>query len=359
MVHQILTSLLVAFFHPMSEGWDRMRQCLTVFFDTYARGGEKHIRNLADALLPAARQLLQVNSRKNPAPLLIKYLLQLITTSSTGEAGTPSSSGVCPESLTSLVHDITVDVAYVSRCIGSGSASGASRMKAYLAALCKVLSSLPLVQGPHIQTLHALIRYAAPSITDKTVSKDVGVYMAHLDALEGASGVAVSDEEVQRLAEKLQSSGLAALTQLNEPAPTPSHAPSMRTIEGAKKKVTTARKGRSVKSTYHVPDSEEEGDSTATTQRSRRPTRSTRAKGHHLSMKFSHLDASSSDTGGGLSDGDQDDFRKGDQQTAPLSVTTLTADRTNGTRTRRAASQSSQEIGGVQKRLAALHVTQV
>ena len=49
-----------------------------MFFDVFGAAPEANQLQLAAACLPAARQALHLKTKKHPAPLLAKYVLQLL-----------------------------------------------------------------------------------------------------------------------------------------------------------------------------------------------------------------------------------------------------------------------------------------
>lgn len=74
-----LALLLQLQFHPASAGVTQVCQRLSVFFDVFSAASIGNRLQLAAACVPAARQALHVtNTKKHPAPLLVKYVLQLL-----------------------------------------------------------------------------------------------------------------------------------------------------------------------------------------------------------------------------------------------------------------------------------------
>jgi hypothetical protein len=73
-----LALLLQLQFHPATAAVTEVGQRLFVFFDVFSAASEGYCLQLAAACLPAARQALHVKSKKQPAPLLAKYVLQLL-----------------------------------------------------------------------------------------------------------------------------------------------------------------------------------------------------------------------------------------------------------------------------------------
>lgn len=94
LLRRALSLLLLLQFHPATEGADRLRQCLPVFFDAFASGAgptaAAHRLQLVTAVLPAAQQALVLACKKQPAPLLIKFVMQLL------QAGAALSADAAP-----------------------------------------------------------------------------------------------------------------------------------------------------------------------------------------------------------------------------------------------------------------------
>jgi hypothetical protein len=93
-----LALLLQLQFHPATESSSQLCQCLSVFFDVFAAAADGNRLQLAAACLPAARQSLHVTAKRAPAPLLVKYVLQLLASAARpadeGEAGRSGGAGV-------------------------------------------------------------------------------------------------------------------------------------------------------------------------------------------------------------------------------------------------------------------------
>jgi hypothetical protein len=85
-LRRALTLLLQLQFHPATEAAMELRQCLSVFFDVFTAASGEFRLQLVAAVLPAARQALHVVCKKNPAALLVKYVLQLLQASDSSEA---------------------------------------------------------------------------------------------------------------------------------------------------------------------------------------------------------------------------------------------------------------------------------
>jgi hypothetical protein len=84
LLRRALALLLQLQFHPATEAAMELRQCLSVFFDVFTAASGEFRLQLVAAALPAARQALHVVSKKNPAALLVKYVLQLLQATDNG-----------------------------------------------------------------------------------------------------------------------------------------------------------------------------------------------------------------------------------------------------------------------------------
>ena len=80
-IAKALAVLFVAHFDPATEDKPRLRQCLSVFFPTYAATSSSHQHHISRAFRRAARGALGVAPiKKAPAPQLMRYMLQVRTT---------------------------------------------------------------------------------------------------------------------------------------------------------------------------------------------------------------------------------------------------------------------------------------
>jgi hypothetical protein len=86
LLRRALALLLQLQFHPATEAAVELRQCLSVFFDVFTAASGEFRLQLVAALLPAARQALHVVCKKNPAALLVKYVLQLLQATDSGDS---------------------------------------------------------------------------------------------------------------------------------------------------------------------------------------------------------------------------------------------------------------------------------
>lgn len=88
-----LALLLQLQFHPATAAVTEVGQRLSVFFDVFSAASKGYCLQLAAACLPAARQALHVKSKKQPAPLLAKYVLQLLQQASARREQSDEASG--------------------------------------------------------------------------------------------------------------------------------------------------------------------------------------------------------------------------------------------------------------------------
>uniref|UniRef100_A0A383VSX8 Nuclear condensin complex subunit 3 C-terminal domain-containing protein n=1 Tax=Tetradesmus obliquus TaxID=3088 RepID=A0A383VSX8_TETOB len=86
LLRRALALLLQLQFHPATEAAIELRQCLSVFFDVFTAANAEFRLQLVAAVMPAARQALHVVCKKNPAALLVKYVLQLLQATDSGDA---------------------------------------------------------------------------------------------------------------------------------------------------------------------------------------------------------------------------------------------------------------------------------
>lgn len=79
LLQSALALLLQLQFQPATaNSLTEVCQRLSVFFDVFGAASEANQLQLAAACLPAARQALHLKTKKHPAPLLAKYVLQLL-----------------------------------------------------------------------------------------------------------------------------------------------------------------------------------------------------------------------------------------------------------------------------------------
>ncbi|KAK9811687.1 hypothetical protein WJX72_008386 [[Myrmecia] bisecta] len=185
---KVLSRLLVAYFDPATERAAHLRQCLSVFFHTFAAFSARNQRCLALAFLPAARLALSCGpAKKSPAPLLMRFMLQLLQTPlrSTGDATDDDSNGQLAEAL----------VAEVLAC-PKGPTS-----KPYVAGLLKVLVALPLdgTSQPELKRLRAATEQLSKAVSDRMASKDVAAFAKRLAKLDKTPAEGLNEEELAQL----------------------------------------------------------------------------------------------------------------------------------------------------------------
>jgi hypothetical protein len=78
LLQSALALLLQLQFHPATASLTEVCQRLSVFFDVFTAASEANQLQLAAACLPATRQALHLKTKRHPAPLLAKYVLQLL-----------------------------------------------------------------------------------------------------------------------------------------------------------------------------------------------------------------------------------------------------------------------------------------
>lgn len=84
-----LAVLLVMHFHPATQNRPRLRQCLSVFFPTFAMASAANKHDIARAFRRAARGALRAGPlKKSPAPQLMRYMLHLLHLTSTTQQTT-------------------------------------------------------------------------------------------------------------------------------------------------------------------------------------------------------------------------------------------------------------------------------
>ena len=77
-IAKALAVLFVVHFDPATQDISKLRQCLSVFFPTYAVASSSHQHYIAKAFRRAARGALGVATvKKSPAPQLMRYMLQV------------------------------------------------------------------------------------------------------------------------------------------------------------------------------------------------------------------------------------------------------------------------------------------
>jgi hypothetical protein len=140
LLQRALALLLQLQFHPATEAASQLCQCLSVFFDAFAAACEANRLQLAAACLPAARQSLHVAvTKKHPAPLLVKYVLQLLAHTE-AEPGSGEGKGKCCAVLLLLLL-LRMHLSVDPRCI---SGCNAHLWPALFAAAACVLQTPPL-----------------------------------------------------------------------------------------------------------------------------------------------------------------------------------------------------------------------
>ncbi|DBA76941.1 TPA: hypothetical protein ACH3X1_009536 [Trebouxia sp. C0004] len=180
-IARALAVLFVAHFDPATQDKPRLRQCLSVFFPAYAAASSSHQHHIARAFRRGARGALGVAPiKKAPAPQLMRYMLQLLQTEAGSEAEGARQDGgqqVTRPSYPGLAAELVSEVAQCTRFRES---------KTYLAALLKVLLSLPLTSqdSAAIKRLRALVDEVAGLVKDRPAAKDLASFAKQLQYLD-------------------------------------------------------------------------------------------------------------------------------------------------------------------------------
>eukprot|EP00884_Botryococcus_braunii_P003519 jgi/Botrbrau1/13168/Bobra.242_1s0005.1 len=137
---QVLGRLLAVFCDPATQEAAHARQCLSVFFPTYARVGPLQRRLLASAALPGARRSLGTSHAKAAANAtqLLKYVLHVLQDSEQEDPqalrqGPSGEAGSRPEGAEGPLEQLLAEVIH-GACDRVG--------KPYLAALLKLAAGL-------------------------------------------------------------------------------------------------------------------------------------------------------------------------------------------------------------------------
>ncbi len=94
---QVLARLLPLMFDPATEAAPALRQALSVALEAFAGLGAAATKALAGAFLPAARRGLALGLKRGQAPLLLRFMGQLLLVSAMRAHASQFSSCECTQ----------------------------------------------------------------------------------------------------------------------------------------------------------------------------------------------------------------------------------------------------------------------
>ncbi|KAJ1258904.1 hypothetical protein BS78_10G111600 [Paspalum vaginatum] len=238
----ILAQLIRLYFSEEIKELERLKQCLSVFFQHYPALSEKNKSCISNAFLPVMKAMwpgLYGNAGGNPHAISKKRKLavqasrfmvqmvqtQLFSTESTDQASkSPESSSASADvsnnfdiSEEGLAIRIAVEVA---SCPDKKTAAG----KAYALALCKVAVLLRFRQSEQkaIKCMRGLVNSLAVSVaSDKELVKELAQMVARLRSLDACPDEELSQDETDAIFRKLGLDGGFKLDNNQAVPPTP------------------------------------------------------------------------------------------------------------------------------------------
>ncbi|GBF88417.1 hypothetical protein Rsub_01129 [Raphidocelis subcapitata] len=250
-LQRALGALLLAHVHPATEGCPLLRQSLALFFEAYAAAGTPdRKRGLGAAALPAARAAHAIGGRapaaRQPAPMLLRFVLQLLHQGScgTGEDAKQEQQGSGEKGqrddgwgAAAFAQQLLTEAEHVWLVLLSRGVAP-QRNRPYAAALIEVAQALPLRAGCEgLGVLLAMAQRLEDAVAaDAALSKAAAGLLERLAALEADAAPAPSDADLEDVIDRLRGGALS-----REPALPGAAADS---ASGASQAPGTARKAR-------------------------------------------------------------------------------------------------------------------
>ncbi|KAF6263324.1 nuclear condensing complex subunit [Scenedesmus sp. NREL 46B-D3] len=241
LLRRALALLLQLQFHPATEAATELRQCLSVFFNVFTAASGEFRLQLVAAVLPAARQALHVVCKKNPAALLVKYVLQLLQATEGDESQQQqqqqhlmfagAASSLLGDSYDSLALQLLGEAEAGSTLVAAKVQP--AKFKPYLSAVLKVVCELPLHPSQaNFECLQRLADRLAVAVSDATLKKEVAAVQLLLGRLLQEAGSArqqqqLSAEALDVMIEQMQQMSLRTLK------PMPGNAAAAAAVEDA------------------------------------------------------------------------------------------------------------------------------
>jgi len=220
----ILSQLIRLYFSEETKELERLKQCLSVFFQHYPALSDKHKSSICSAFVPVMRAMWPglygnaggsphvISKRRKLAVQASRFMVQMVQTqlfstesmdqaskspeSVSGSADVSNSFNISEEG---LAIRIAVEVA---SCPDKKTAAG----KAYALALCKVAVLLRFRQSEQkaIKCMRGLINSLAASVaSDKELMKELAQMAARLRSLDACPDKELPQDEVEAIFKEL------------------------------------------------------------------------------------------------------------------------------------------------------------
>ncbi|KAG6387613.1 hypothetical protein SASPL_152805 [Salvia splendens] len=240
--HLILAKLIRLYFSSDNEEFQRLKQCLSVFFEHYPSLSINHKKCLSKAFMPVMRSLwpgisgnaagstMMVSNMRKIAFQASRFMLQMIQApllakdSTITEENKSENPGVetCPSlDLKSEEEGLAVRIAVE---VASFNAKKTAAEKSYVAALCKILVLLQFrvsEQGVIKLMRRILSRASAAVAAEKDLTKELMHMAERLKAIDRNPVEQLSSEQATQILEKLELTFNLEKDDSMEAAPTP------------------------------------------------------------------------------------------------------------------------------------------
>ncbi|XP_042041530.1 condensin complex subunit 3-like isoform X2 [Salvia splendens] len=240
--HLILAKLIRLYFSSDNEEFQRLKQCLSVFFEHYPSLSINHKKCLAKAFMPVMRSLwpgingnaagstMMVSNMRKIAVQASRFMLQMIqapllakdsTSTEENKSENPSVETCLSLDLESEEEGLAVRIAVE---VASFDAKKTAAEKSYVAALCKILVLLQFrvsEQGVIKLMRRILSRASAVVAAEKDLTKELRHMAEHLKAIDRNPDEQLSSEQASQILEKLELTFNLEKDDSTEAAPTP------------------------------------------------------------------------------------------------------------------------------------------
>ncbi|XP_039845098.1 condensin complex subunit 3-like isoform X2 [Panicum virgatum] len=224
-LHTVLLSQLIRlYFSEETKELERLKQCLSVFFQHYPALSDKHKSSISSAFVPVMRAMWPglygnaggsshvISKRRKLAVQASRFMVQMVQTQLFSTESTDQASK-SPESASGSVdasnnfdiseEGLAIRIAVeVASCPDKKTAAG----KAYALALCKVAVLLRFRQSEQkaIKCMRSLVNSLAASVaSDKELMKELAQMAAQLRSLDACPDKELSQDEAEAIFKKL------------------------------------------------------------------------------------------------------------------------------------------------------------
>ncbi|XP_021306121.1 condensin complex subunit 3 isoform X2 [Sorghum bicolor] len=220
----ILAQLIRLYFSEEAKELERLKQCLSVFFQHYPALSEKHKSCISNAFVPVMKAMwpglygnaggspVAISKRRKLAVQASRFMVQMVqtqlfSTESMDQASkspeSPSVSANVSNNFDISEEGLAIRIALeVASCPDKKTAAG----KAYALALCKVVPLLRFRQSEQkaIKCMRGLVNHLAVSVaSDKELVKELAQMAARLRSLDACPDEELSQDDADVIFKKL------------------------------------------------------------------------------------------------------------------------------------------------------------